>query len=126
VEAGSSETGSSSSVWVPIIRFGTVSRLPVSGGVWAHGCADRDPRSRLGQGVDGSGLACRKEPARSGLRRELILVEDPAEQVTAAQAIEDDHVGEWWLLLAERRPLPECPVRAMLVEMPNVCDEHVV
>ncbi len=60
-----------------------------------------------------------------GLRRELILVDEPAEQVTAAQAIEDDHVGEW-LLLAERRPLPECPVRAMLVEMPNVCDEHVV
>jgi hypothetical protein len=52
-------------------------------------------------------------------------VDESAEQVTAAQAIEDDHVGEW-LLVAERRPLPECPVRAMLVEMPNVCDEHVV
>jgi hypothetical protein len=112
-------------LWVPIIRFGTVSRLRVSGGVWAPGCADRDPWSRLGQGVDGSGLACRKESARSRLRRELILVDEPAQQVTAAQAIEDDHVGEW-LLVAERRPLPECPVRAMLVEMPNVCDEHVV
>jgi hypothetical protein len=52
-------------------------------------------------------------------------VNESAEQVTAAQAIEDDHVGEW-LLVGERRPPPECPVRAMLVEMPNVCDEHVV
>jgi hypothetical protein len=39
--------------------------------------------------------------------------------------IEDDHVGEW-LLFAERRPLPERAVRAMLVQMPNVCDEHAV
>jgi len=66
-----------------------------------------------------------KEPARSGLRRELVLVDQPAEQVTAAQAIEVDHVGEW-LPVAERRPLAERPVRAMLVEMPDVSDEHVV
>jgi hypothetical protein len=52
-------------------------------------------------------------------------VDQPAEQVAAAQAIEVDRVGEW-LLVAERRPLPECPVRPMLVEMPDVCDEHVV
>src|SRR6266496_3878016 len=32
-----------SSLWVPIIRFGTASRLRVSGGVWAHGRADREP-----------------------------------------------------------------------------------
>jgi len=52
-------------------------------------------------------------------------VDQPAEQVKAAHAIEVDHVGEW-LLVAERRPLPECPVRPMLVAMPDVCDEHVV
>src|SRR6266511_5090861 len=62
---------------------------------------------------------------RSGLCRELVLVDQPAEQVTAAQAIEVDHVGEW-LPVAERRLLAECPVRAMLVEMPDVSDEHVV
>jgi len=52
-------------------------------------------------------------------------VDQPAEQVTAAQAIEVDHVGEW-LPVAERRLLAECPVRAMLVEMPDVRGEHVV
>jgi hypothetical protein len=30
------------------------------------------------------------------------------------------------LLVAERRPLPECPVRPMLVEMPDVGDQHVL
>jgi hypothetical protein len=52
-------------------------------------------------------------------------VDQPAEQVAAAQAIEVDQVGEW-LLVTERRPLPECRVRPMLVEMPDVCDEHVL
>jgi hypothetical protein len=51
-------------------------------------------------------------------------VDQPAELVTAAQPIEVDHLGEW-SLVAERRALPECPVRSMLVEMPDVRDEHV-
>jgi hypothetical protein len=113
------------SVWVPVIRFGMVSRLRVSAGcLGARVCGSRPviaarARSRrLGTRVS-------KEPAPSGLRRELVLVDHPAEQVTAAQAIEVDHVGEW-LLVAERRPLPQCPVRPMLVEMPDVCGEHVV
>jgi hypothetical protein len=63
--------------------------------------------------------------ARSRLRRELVLVDQPAEQVTAAYAIEVDHVGEW-LLAAERRPLRERSVRPMLVEMPHVRDQHVL
>jgi hypothetical protein len=82
------------SLWVPIIRFGTVSRLRVCGGVWrARVCGSRPviaarARSRrLGTRVS-------KEPARSGLRRGLVLVDQPAEQVTAAQAIEVDHVAE--------------------------------
>jgi hypothetical protein len=33
---------------------GPVSRFRVSGGVRAQACVDRDPRSRLGQGVDDS------------------------------------------------------------------------
>ena len=78
-----------------------------------------DARSR------GLGTRVSKEPARSGLRRELVLVDQAAEQVTAAQAIEVDHVGEW-LLAAERRPLRKREVRPMLVEMPDVCDEYML
>jgi hypothetical protein len=71
-------------------------------------------------------VACAlNEPARSGLRRELVLVDQPAEQVTAAYAMEVDHVGEW-LLVAERRPLRERPVRPMLVEVLDVGDQHVL
>src|SRR5262245_30126208 len=51
-------------------------------------------------------------------------MDQSAEQVAAAQAIEVDHAGEW-LLVAERRALSECPLRPMLVEMLHVHDEHV-
>ena len=37
----------------------------------------------------------------TGLRRELVLVDQPAEQVKATHAIEVDHVAEW-LLVADR------------------------
>src|SRR6266545_2926862 len=94
-------------------------------GVWrARVCGSR-PVIAAGARSRRLGTRVSKEPARSGLRRELVLVDQPAEQVTAAQAIEVDHVGEW-LPVAERRPLAECPVRAMLVEMPDVRGEHVV
>jgi len=51
--------------------------------------------------------------------------DQPAEQVAAAQAVEVDHVGGW-LVVPERRPLRECPVRPMLVVMPDVCGERVL
>jgi hypothetical protein len=38
---------------------------------------------------------------------------------------EIDRVGEW-LVVAERRPLPERPVRPMFIVMPDVSDENVV
>jgi hypothetical protein len=55
-------------------------------------------------------------------------VDQPAGQVAAVYAIEVDHVDHVseWLLIAEWRPLPERPVQAMLVEMPDLCDEHVL
>src|SRR5262249_59378950 len=63
--------------------------------------------------------------ARSGLRRELVVVDQPAEHVTAADAIKIDHLRNL-LLVAERRPLPERPVRPMLLEMPDVGHKHAV
>src|SRR5262245_49461678 len=67
----------------------------------------------------------RKWHRADALGGEPVLVDQPAEQVAVAYAIEVDHVGEW-LLRLQRRPLPECPVRSMLVEMADVCDEHVL
>jgi hypothetical protein len=52
-------------------------------------------------------------------------VDQSAEQVAPADAIELDHLGQW-LLRAQRWPLPERPVRPMFVEMPDVRDEHVL
>jgi hypothetical protein len=52
------------------------------------------------------------------LRGELVFVDQPAEQVEAADAIEGDHVGDWVLVarrLAERRSLRQCAVRSVLV-----------
>jgi ABC-type uncharacterized transport system ATPase subunit len=94
-------------------------------GACARVCGSRPviAARRLRQGVEGSRLA--RRCVRLRLRRELVLVDQPAEQVTTPQAIELDHVGEW-LLVSERRPLPERPVRPMLVEMPDIRDEHVL
>jgi hypothetical protein len=64
-------------------------------------------------------------PVRTRLRGELVLVDQPAEQVAAAEAIEVDHLRQW-LVRAERRPLAECSVRPMFVEVPDVGDEHVL
>src|SRR6266511_4153039 len=89
---------------------------PASREWWCLGARVCGPRAVVAARARSRRLGTRisKESARSGLRRELILVDEPAQQVTAAQAIEDDHVGES-LLGAERRPLPECPGGAMLV-----------
>jgi len=64
------------------------------------------------------------------LRRELVFVDQAAEQVAPADAIEISHGGDRPLgarhLSGERRTLPERAVRPMLVEVRNVRDEHVV
>ena len=69
-------------------------------------------------------------PATAGpLRGELVFVDQPAEQVTAADPAEVDHVASCLLVdrqLAERRLLPERAVRPMLVVMPRVGREDVV
>ena len=61
---------------------------------------------------------------------ELVFVDQPAEQVAAADPVEVDHVGHWLLVarrpLAERRPLPEGAVRPVLVVMPGEGREDVV
>ena len=56
-------------------------------------------------------------------------MDQPAEQVTAADPAEVDHVASCLLVdrqLAERRLLPERAVRPMLVVMPRVGREDVV
>jgi hypothetical protein len=64
------------------------------------------------------------------LRGELVFVDQAAEQVTAADTIEVDHVSEGLLVerrrLAERRPLSQRAVRAVLVVVRRVGREDVV
>src|SRR5262249_27010914 len=64
-------------------------------------------------------------PPEWGLRPELVLVDQPAEHVAAASAIEIDHVGER-LVVAEWRPLSKRPVRPVLGEMSDVGGRHVL
>jgi hypothetical protein len=70
----------------------------------------------------GAGAAC-------GLRGELVFVDQPAEQVTAADTIEFDHVGDRWLAArrtrSKRWPLRECAVRPVLVVMQGVVGHDV-
>ena len=63
-------------------------------------------------------LGVRKSLGVDVLGGELVLVDQSAEQNTPADPIKVDDVGHHLLarrMLAERGPLPECPVRAMLV-----------
>ena len=72
----------------------------------------------------------RRQTASMRLRGEPVLADQPAEQITAADTVKVDDVGDWWLVarrqLAERRPLPERAVWPMLVVMPDVGREDVV
>jgi hypothetical protein len=52
-------------------------------------------------------------------------VDQPAEEVAAANAFEVDHLDQW-MLTVERRPLPKRPLRPMSVEVPDIRDEHVL
>ncbi len=63
------------------------------------------------------------------LRSELVLVDQAAEQVAAADAIEVDHVGHWLVdgrHLAEREPLTERAMRSVLVVMRGIGRDHVL
>ena len=61
---------------------------------------------------------------------ELVFVDQSAEQVTAADAIEIDHVGHRALITGwrpvERWPLGECAVRPVLVVVERVGREDVL
>ena len=70
-------------LWVPIIRFGRVMPGLVTAAVRAPGVGSRFVIATLSQASMSRGL-CLERAVESGLRRELVLVDQPAEQVTAA------------------------------------------
>ena len=71
------------SLWVPIIRFGRVMPGLVTFAVRAPGVGSRFVIATLSQASMSRGLRLERA-VESGLRRELVLVDQPAEQVTAA------------------------------------------
>jgi hypothetical protein len=92
-------------------------------------CPRRSHQARRGL-VSACGNQRASAPGRCGLRSELALADQPAEQVTAADVIEIDHLNHRALVagrrFAERRPLRECAVWPVLVVMGDVGREGVL
>jgi hypothetical protein len=72
-----------------------------------------------------AGLACRRTRAldRYHAASWYAWISPPSSHGGGGDRV--DHLGEW-LLVAERRPLSGCPVRPLLVEVPDVRDEHLL
>jgi hypothetical protein len=64
------------------------------------------------------------------LRRELVFVDQPAEQIAAPDAVKVDHLGHCALArrrrLAERWPLADGPVRPVLVVVARIAPKDVL